>query len=119
MRGRARTPSLPIVAPTEAMPSGVARSRSWPIALAPTARSSLRSLGRGIEFILAAGTASGWLNPNASAADTRRLAPSFAPSGANTELQDSANDVDRLPPHDSSLALRNLTPESTANWRTG
>ena len=36
-----------IVAPTLAIPSGVARSRSWPIAAAPTARSSLRSFGVG------------------------------------------------------------------------
>ena len=42
---RARTPRLAIVAPTLAIPSAVARSRSWPIALAPTARSSLRSCG--------------------------------------------------------------------------
>ena len=42
-RGRIRTPRLAIVAPTEAIWTAVARSRSWPIAAEPTARSSLRS----------------------------------------------------------------------------
>ena len=40
------TPRLAIVAPTAAICSGVARSRSWPIDAAPTARSSLRSRGK-------------------------------------------------------------------------
>ena len=42
-RGRIRTPRLAIVAPTEAIWTAVARSRSWPIAAEPTARSSARS----------------------------------------------------------------------------
>ena len=43
IRGDGCTPRLAIVAPTAAIDSGVARSRSWPIDAAPTARSSLRS----------------------------------------------------------------------------
>ena len=39
---RARRPPSAIVAPTPAIASGVARSRSWPIAAAPTARLSRR-----------------------------------------------------------------------------
>ena len=50
---------------------------------------------------------------------TSRFAPTLAPSGAKTELQESANEVDRLPPHDSPLALLSRTPDSTANCRTG
>ena len=66
-RGRARTPPLAIVAPTLAITSGVARSRSWPIALAPTARSSVSSRGGGIVLGLAAGIGSFSLKPNRSA----------------------------------------------------
>ena len=114
MRGRARTPSLPIVAPTEAIASGVARSRSWPIALAPTARSSLSCDGAGIVLGLYAGTFRFSLKPNDSAAPTSRFAPSFAPSGAKTELHEIANDAVSEPPQDSSLALRRCTPDSSA-----
>ena len=108
-----------IVATTDAIPSGVARSRFCPIALAPTARLSLRSLAAGIVFVLAAGTSNASLKPKRSAAATRRLAPSLAPSGPNTELQECANELVRLPPHCSSLALRSLTPDSVADVRTG
>src|SRR3954471_18021228 len=117
--GLTRTPWLAIVAPTEAMPSGVARSLFWPIALVPTASASLSSDALGIEFGLAAGTSGCSLKPKRSAAATRRLAPILAPSGPKTELQDSAKDTASEPPQDSSLALRSLTPLSTAQDRTG
>ena len=55
IRGLMRTPPLAIVAPTEAIPSGVARSLFWPIALAPTASASLRSAALGIVFGLGRG----------------------------------------------------------------
>src|SRR6185295_6129276 len=42
-----------------------------------------------------------------------------APSGAKTELQETVKACTSEPPHDSSLALRSLTPDSTAYWRTG
>ena len=67
----------------------------------------------------AAGSVGFSLNPNRSAAATSRFRPSLAPSGANTELQECANEFARLPPHDSSPALRSLTPDSVAAVRTG
>src|SRR4051812_5268775 len=117
--GFTRTPRLAIVAPTEAMPSGVARSLFWPIALAPTAIASLSWDALGIEFGLAAGRLGRSLNPKRSAAATSRLAPSLAPIGPKTLLQESANACASEPPQDSSPALRSLTPESVAEVRTG
>ena len=70
-------------------------------------------------LFLAAGTSGCSLKPKRSAAATSRLAPSFAPSGPKTELQECANEFERLPPHDSSPALRSLTPDSVAAVRTG
>ena len=82
-RGRARTPSVAIVAPTLAMASGVARSRSWPIALAPTARSSVELARRRDRARLARPGSAGVLveaeAPRRSARAAR--APSRAPSG--------------------------------------
>src|SRR3954469_22461852 len=117
--GLIRTPWLAIVWATEAMPSGVALSLFWPIAEAPTASESLSSEAFGIVLTLAAGRSGGSLKPNLSAIATRRLAPSLAPIGPNTLLQECAKDWVRLPPHCSSPALRNLTPDSVAYWRTG
>ena len=117
IRGDGCTPRLAIVAPTAAICSGVARSRSWPIEAAPTARSSLRSFGNWL--VTAPGTRGGALKPKRSAAASIRLRPSLAPSGAKTELQETVNACMSEPPHDSSLALRSLTPDSVANVRTG
>ncbi len=119
MRGFARTPFSAIVAPTLAIASGVARSRSWPIAAAPTARLSRSPLGGEIRATFAAGMRGVSLNPKRSAAATRRLAPSFAPIGAKTELHETTNALTSVPPHDSLLALRSRTPESVAAVRTG
>ena len=64
-------------------------------------------------------------HPNARAIATSRRAPSLAPSGANTELQDSAKDCLSEPPHASPWALRSLTPSSvvsapsSSRWRSG
>ena len=55
-----------------------------------------------------------WLKPNASAMLTRAGEPTFAPSGANTELHDTANASSSVPPHSSPLALLSLTPSSVA-----
>ena len=68
---------------------------------------------------LATGTRGVSLKPKASARATRRLAPTLAPSGAKTELQESAKDRARLPPQDSLEALASRTPESVAAVRTG
>ena len=119
IRGLARTPRSAIVAPTLAISSGVARSRSWPMAAAPTARLSFSALGCEIRIAFAAGIRGRSLNPNRSAAATSRRAPSFAPSGANTELHDTTNALTSEPPHASLLALRSSTPDSRAAVRTG
>ena len=68
---------------------------------------------------LASGTRGRSLKPNASAMRTRRVAPSFAPSGAKTELHESMKACVSEPPHDSPPALRSVTPESVADVRTG
>ena len=53
----------------------------------------------------APGIGTGWLKPNRSAVATSRAPPSFAPSGANTELHETANAFSRVPPHASPLAF--------------
>ena len=68
---------------------------------------------------MAAGTRGVVLKPKRSAAATIRLAPSFAPSGANTELHECVKELVSEPPQDSSLALRSLTPDSVAEVLTG
>ena len=68
MRGRARRPPFAIVAPTLAIVRGVARSRSWPIAAAPTARSSRSSAGGEIVLGLASGIFGCSPNPKSRAA---------------------------------------------------
>ena len=70
-------------------------------------------------LVAAPGTGAGWLKPNRSATSTRRLAPSFTPSGAKTELQDSANDATSVPPHASPLAFSTGTPSIVASVWTG
>ena len=55
-----------------------------------------------------------WLKPNRSAVATSRAAPSLTPSGANTELHDTAKASSSVPPHSSPLALLSLTPSSVA-----
>src|SRR3954471_1791124 len=118
-RGRARRPPAEIVAPAEAISSGVARSRSCPIAAALTARLSGSFATGEIVLGLAAGTFRRSPNPNARAVAANRRAPILAPSGANTELHDSAKARVSVPPHASSDALRSLTPDSVANVRIG
>ena len=95
----------------------MASTRSWPIEAAPTASESLRSAGKTLG--LAAGTRGVELKPKRSAAATMRLRPSFAPSGAKTELHECVKELVSEPPQDSSLALRSRTPDSVADVRTG
>ena len=59
------------------------------------------------------------MKPNASAVATSLRAPSLAPSGANTELQECANESISEPPHDSPLAFSSSTPSSVAAVCTG
>src|SRR4051812_31139561 len=69
MRGRARRPRSAIVAPTTAICSGVARSRSWPIALEPTARLSVSLLAGGGGVGLAGRTRGGAVLADRARAD--------------------------------------------------
>src|SRR5450755_1026133 len=119
IRGGTRRPSSAIVAATLAICSGVARSRSWPIAAAPTARLSRSWEGGEIVLGFASGILGCWSNPKARAVATRRLAPSLAPSGANTELHDTVNASVNEPPQASPDAFRSATPDSVAEVRTG
>ena len=95
--GATRRPRRPIVAATVASSSGVASTLPWPIAVEPTARSSPISSAAGIVERAAPSGPGSWLKPNSSAASTSRFAPSSAPIGANTELQESAKDCAQRP----------------------
>ena len=53
----------------------------------------------------APGIVGAWLKPKRSAVATNRSAPSLAPRGANTELQETANAFSNVPPQSSPLAL--------------
>jgi hypothetical protein len=91
----------------------------WPIAVEPTARSSPISDASGIVDRAAPARPGSSLKPKCSAVATSRRAPSSAPSGAKTELQECANDWIRLPPHDSPLAFWSSVPSSVAAVWTG
>ena len=99
---RGRSPPRATVAAISAISSVVAWTSPWPIALEPTARSSpmLRRLG----IVLSATTGNGPSCVEAEALGDvhERLAPSRAPSGANTELHDCANACSSVPPQVSS-----------------
>ena len=45
---------------------------------------------------------------------TSRWAPTFTPSGANTELHETANAFSSVPPHASPPALRSVYPPTLA-----
>ena len=53
--------------------------------------------------------------PKRRASSTSLRAPSRAPSGAKTELHDSANAASSVPPQASPLAFCNATPSSVAS----
>ncbi len=94
-----------MVAATSVISSGVVCTRPCPIAEDPTARSSPIALAGGIVLSAAPGMELGWLKPKRSAVATSRLPPSLTPSGANTELHDTAKELMRVPPQDSPLAF--------------
>ena len=102
--GTGRRPPIAIVAPTSVISSGVARTSPCPIAEEPVSRSLSRLFG-GIELSAAPGIVGVWLKPNLSAIASSRFPPTFAPSGANTELHDTANEFSSVPPQSSPLAL--------------
>lgn len=85
----------------------------------PTARSSPTLPACGIDGVSAPGMPVGSLKPKRSAAATSFGAPSRAPSGANTELHDSANASASVPPQASPPAFERSTPSSTAWVWTG
>ncbi len=107
-----RRPCSAIVTAIDVICSVVARTRPWPIAEEPSARSSPIAVAEGIVLVAAPGTGARLSKPKRSAAATSPGAPTLTPSGAKTELQEVANAWARVPPHDSPLALDNSTPES-------
>ena len=113
--GVGRRPPSAIVAATVAISRGLACTMSWPIAVEPTASSPWICAAGGRVLSAAPAIPGGWLKPNRSAVATSRAAPSFTPSGANTELHDTANASTRVPPHSSPLALCSSTPSSVAS----
>ena len=112
-------PRSAIAPATVANRSGVASTFPCPIAVEPTARSSPISPAAGIVERISPASPGSPLKPNRSAAATRRLAPSSAPIGAKTELQECANAFASDPPQDSPLAFSSSTPSSTAAVSTG
>ena len=117
--GFGRRPPWAIAEATSAISSGVASTLPWPIAVEPTARSSPISAAAGIVERAAPGSPGSSLKPNFSAAATSRSAPSSAPSGAKTELQDSAKEARSEPPQASPLAFSSSTPSSDVLVSTG
>ena len=77
--------------PRRSSPAAWPAPAPCPIAEEPTARSSPMCSPTGSCSRPRRGSRLGWLKPNRSAIATSRLAPSLAPSGANTELHDTAN----------------------------
>ena len=91
----------------------------WPIAVEPTARSSPISSAGGIVERAAPASPGSLLKPKRSAVSTSFSAPSSAPIGAKTELQEWANVSISDPPHDSPCAFWSSTPSSVAAVWTG
>ena len=102
--GIGRRPPSAIVAATSVIVSGVACTRPWPIADGPSSASLSRLLG-GTDGSSAPGIEDGWLKPNRSAVCRNRLAPTLTPSGANTELHETANALSSVPPQSSPPAF--------------
>ena len=57
--------------------------------------------------------------PKRSATSTSAGAPTFRPSGANTELHECAKELRKLPPQNSPLAFSSSTPSMIAWLSTG
>src|SRR2546423_12634313 len=108
-----------MVSATTAISSGVASTLPCPIAVEPTASGEPTSAAVGNVEGAAPGIDGVSLKPNFSAVFTSRFAPTFTPSGAKTELHESANAFEKVPPHDSPLAFERVTPSITACVSTG
>src|SRR5581483_7400378 len=96
---------MAIVAAMSVMPSAELSTLPCPIADEATSSEPPIVLADGSEGSAAPGIEGGWLKPKRSAMLTKRCAPSLAPRGANTELQDTANALKKVPPHASPLAF--------------
>ena len=119
-----RIPLFAIACETEAICSGVARTRPWPIALSPTSTSDSDSgyeLSGGASASRAPGAVSvgGELKPNSSAVSTIASAPTSTPSGANTVLHDCAKLCTNVPPQGASWALEISRPIRLLEVSTG
>ena len=112
------TPRLAIVWATEAIWSGVAKTRPCPMALEPISSGDVISPALGRVLSLAPKIVGGSFQPKRSAVATRRSAPTLTPSGANTELQEWAKLSVKVPPHSSPLALESGTPSIRAELTT-
>ena len=117
--GSRRTPLSAIVAATVANWSGVASTLPWPIAVEPTASGPPTAPARGSVLGRAPGMSGRELKPKRSAVSTRRCAPTFTPSGANTELHDSAKLLANVPPQNSPFAFSRSTPSIVVLSCTG
>ncbi len=110
-RRRSSPPPSPSEARSPAPPPGRSRLPQYPVR--PV------SARRGRVLSTAPATPGELLKPKRSAVATSRAAPTFTPSGANTELHDTANASARLPPHDSPLAFSSFTPSSVVKVAYG
>ena len=117
--GIGRLPPIAMVAPTSVISSAVVWTIPCPIAEDPTARSSPIDLAGGILLSAAPGIEDGWLKPNRCAMSTSLRPPSFTPSGANTELHDTAKALRKVPPHASPPAFWSLKPSIVASVMIG
>ena len=68
------------------------------------------AVGAGNVLCAAPGIPGSRLKPKCSPVATSRVAPSFPPRGANTELHDTAKASSSVPPQLSPLALPSFTP---------
>ena len=97
----------------------MASTLPWPIADEPTARSSPISAAAGIVERAAPASPGSLVEAEALGVPTSFSAPSWAPSGAKTELQECAKELRSEPPHDSPLAFWSSTPSIVAAVWTG
>src|SRR5829696_7398713 len=110
--GRWRTPCEPIVWATDAICSGVASVRNCPIAVDATSSGDLISAAGGRVLGSSPGTVGSPFQP-------KRSAPTFTPSGANTELHEWAKLLRNVPPQYSPLAFSSSTPSIVAALAIG
>ena len=115
-----RTPPAATVCATEASRSGVASTLPWPIAVEPTSSGVPISLGRRQRARqLAQHRRAARSSRSAARRPPAAAAPTFTPSGANTELHEWAKLSRKLPPQDSPFAFSSSTPSIKARGLHG